>query len=70
MLDIYKTKSDKEVEALKAEIIELKKDKARLDWLADKDNPISGVQLPREIVLSNLDGGLRGMIDAAMELNQ
>ena len=42
-------------------------DTARLDWLADRHNPIGNVQLPREIVEANIDS-LRGAIDAAMKL--
>jgi urocanate hydratase len=63
MLDIYKTKSDKIIE-------QLQKDKERLDWLADVDNTIANVTLPTKIVQENIAGGLRGMIDAAMELDK
>ena len=45
----------------------LLKDKVRLDWLADVDNTISSVQLPRDIVERNL-GSLRDAIDEAMKL--
>lgn len=48
-----------------AELQELLKDKARLDWLADVDNAIGNVQLPTYIVERNL-GSLRDAIDAAM----
>lgn len=48
-----------------AELQELLKDRARLDWLADVNNTIGNVQLPREIVERNLDS-LRKAIDAAM----
>jgi urocanate hydratase len=63
MLDIYKTKNDKIIE-------QLQKDKERLDWLADVDNTIANVMLPTKIVQENIAGGLRGMIDAAMELEK
>jgi len=63
MLDIYKTKSDKLVE-------QLQKDKERLDWLADVNNTIANVMLPTKIVQENISGGLRGMIDAAMQLDK
>lgn len=48
---------------------ELLKDKARLDWLADVNNKIGNVQLPRECTLDNLHD-MRAAIDAAMELEQ
>ena len=63
MLDIYKTKNDKIIE-------QLQKDKDRLDWLADVDNTIANVMLPTKIVQENIAGGLRGMIDAAMEMEK
>jgi urocanate hydratase len=63
MLDIYKTKNDKIIE-------QLQKDKERLDWLADVDNKIANVMLPTKIVQENIAGGLRGMIDAAMEMEK
>lgn len=47
-------------------IEELKRDKSRLDWLADPDNKIAQVLLPREIVERNL-GSLRDAIDESME---
>ena len=50
-----------------AELQELLKDKARLDWLADVNNNIGNVQLPRDIVERNL-GSLRDGIDEAMKL--
>lgn len=43
----------------------LLKDKARLDWLADVNNNIGNVLLPRDIVERNL-GSLRGCIDEGM----
>ncbi len=48
-----------------AELVELQKDKARLDWLADADNTIGNVLLPTDIVERNL-GSLRDGIDEAM----
>jgi hypothetical protein len=50
-----------------AEVIaELRKDKARLDWLADPKTTIGNVVLPREYIMNNLDC-MRSAIDAAME---
>ncbi len=49
------------------ELQELLKDKARLDWLADVNNAIGSVLLPRDIVERNL-GSLRDGIDEAMKL--
>ena len=46
----------------------LQKDKTRLDWLADKNNQLGNVQLPRGAVETNLDS-LRHAIDATMEGN-
>lgn len=43
----------------------LLRDKARLDWLADVNNNIGNVLLPRDIVERNL-GSLRDGIDEAM----
>ena len=51
------------------ETIELKKDKARLDWLADKDQIIGNVQLPTECVRQNFES-LRAAIDCAMDIKQ
>ena len=48
-----------------AELTELLKDKSRLDWLADVNNTIGNVLLPRDIVERNL-GSLRDGIDEAM----
>ena len=56
-----------EVDQLKITFHELLKDKARLDWLADVNNNIGNVQLPRRIVERNL-GSLRDAIDEAMKL--
>lgn len=52
-----------------AELQELQKDKARLDWLADVNNDIGNVLLPTDIVERNL-GSLRDAIDEAMELEE
>lgn len=51
-----------------SEIEELRKDKARIDWLADVNQFIGNVQLPTDCVLQALD--LRQAIDMAMELDQ
>ncbi len=48
-----------------AELQELLKDKERLDWLADVNNSIGNVQLPRDIVERNLHS-MRDAIDEAM----
>lgn len=50
-----------------AELSELQKDKARLDWLADVNNTIGNVLLPTDIVERNL-GSLRDGIDEAMSM--
>lgn len=50
-----------------AELVELQKDRARLDWLADVDNKLGGVTLPRDIVERNLHS-MRDAIDEAMEM--
>lgn len=48
-----------------AELVDLQKDRARLDWLADVNNTIGNVTLPRDIVERNLHS-LRAAIDEAM----
>ena len=48
-----------------ADLQELLKDKARLDWLADVKNTIGNVMLPTDIVERNLSS-LRDAIDEAM----
>lgn len=48
------------------EVQALKRDKERLDWLADPNNNIGNVQLPRVCVERNLHS-LRAAIDCAME---
>ena len=45
---------------------ELRKDKARLDWLADTKNTTGNVTLPREHIMDHPDS-MRAAIDAAME---
>ena len=56
-----------EIDQLKITFHEMIKDKARLDWLADVNNNIGNVLLPRDIVERNL-GSLRDGIDEAMKL--
>lgn len=51
---------------LKDRVAELERDKARLDWLLDRDNNIGEICLPRRCVEENLTDG-RAAIDAAME---
>lgn len=50
------------------ELAELLRDKARLDWLADPDNDIGLVSLPKQAVMANLHS-LRAAIDAAMRMD-
>ena len=50
------------------EIKRLRKDEARIDWLASTEQNIGNVMLPTECVEKELEGGLRGMIDCAMNL--
>ena len=56
-----------EIDQLKIAFHELLKDKARLDWLADADNKLGSVLLPRDIVERNLHG-MRDAIDEAMSI--
>ena len=56
-----------EIEQLELENAELRKDKARLDWLADVDNNIGGVYLPNDCVMQNI-ADMREAIDMAMSL--
>jgi len=49
----------------KRELLELRKDRARLDWLADRDNKVGNVMLPVGAVMNNLHS-MRDAIDAAM----
>lgn len=58
--------SDKLYTEAMEELESLKRDKARLDWLADKNNHIGNVQLPRGVVERNLT--LRDAIDEAMKI--
>lgn len=50
-----------------AEIQELEKDKARIDWLADPTNRVGSVLLPTVCVEANLHC-LRAAIDMAMTM--
>lgn len=52
-----------------AELLELQKDKARLDWLADANQNIGDLILPRDIVERNLHS-MRAAIDEAMVLHK
>jgi hypothetical protein len=45
---------------------QLRKDKARLDWLADPKNTIGNVTLPTQHIMDHPDS-MRAAIDAAME---
>ena len=56
-----------EIDQLKITFHDLLKDRARLDWLADVDNKIGGVTLPRDIVERNLHS-MRDAIDEAMSI--
>jgi hypothetical protein len=47
------------------EIRRLRKDEARMDWLADPSNSIGNVQLPTRFVITNLHS-MRDAIDMAM----
>ena len=57
--------ADEIVTRLERELAEAKKDRARLDWLADPANSIGIVSLPKKYVLNNLHC-MRAAIDAAM----
>lgn len=50
------------------ELQALVNDRERLDWLADRENKIGNVQLPRECVENNLTS-MRGAIDQARRLH-
>ncbi len=52
---------------LHRENAELRKDRERIDWLADPDNEYGNVELPVEIVRRNIHC-LRAVIDEAMEI--
>lgn len=56
-----------ENEQLKRQLIALERDAARLDWLADRDNPFGQVLLPNPAVLMNVHS-LRGAIDTTMQM--
>lgn len=62
-----KTQDAKEVFVPAGELEALRKDKARLDWLADRDNSIGTVVLPSECVERNVHS-MRDAIDDAMQL--
>ena len=57
-----------ECRAIERELAELRKDKERLDWLADRDNCTGQVLLPTGCVQNNLSS-LRDAIDEAMAEN-
>ena len=52
-------------QVLADEVIKLRKDAKRIDWLADVNNRIGNVQLPIECIENNPDS-LRAAIDMAM----
>ena len=52
---------------LQQENAELRKDKERLDWLADVDNEYADLLLPTEIAARNIHS-MRDAIDETMEL--
>lgn len=54
-----------EIDQIKITFHDLLKDRARLDWLADVDNKLGGVTLPRDIVERNLHS-MRAAIDEAI----
>ena len=63
------TRLEKELKELEErELAELRKDKERLDWLADRDNHAGQVLLPTGCVQNNLSS-LRDAIDEAMAEN-
>lgn len=57
------------IRKLQAECDHLRKDAARLDWLADPENQIGEVLLPTEVVEQN-PHSMRDAIDAAMDMQQ
>ena len=64
---LTKAKSEGEFKSLSEAIESSLKDKERLDWLADTNNHVGNVQLPKNHIKNGLEGGLRMMIDLAME---
>lgn len=56
--------AQKEIVRLRIENIALRADADRIDWLADVENTVGNVVLPRHIVEQNI-GSLRQAIDAA-----
>ncbi len=55
------------IDVLRIENAALRADAARIDWLADVDNTVGSVVLPREIVEANISS-LRQAIDAARRM--
>lgn len=64
----YRTDYMAAMEQLRETQKEAEADKARLDWLSERDNPIGNVQLPTVCVMNNLHN-MRGAIDEAMRLD-
>lgn len=58
---------NKLIDELQTKLAKAQKDVERIDFLADKDQWIANVQMPREIVERNLND-LRNAIDEAMDL--
>ena len=56
-----------EIDSLKAQLLLVQADTKRVDFLADKNQLIANVQLPREIVERNLSS-LRDAIDEIVAL--
>ena len=56
-----------EIDQLKITFNELLKDKARIDWLADVNQNMGDLILPRDIVERNLHS-MRAAIDEAMSI--
>lgn len=55
--------------SMRAEVMALRADARRIDWLANPTNAIGNVQLPTACVHANMHS-LRGAIDMAMEIKQ
>ena len=58
-----------EIDDLKAQLLLVQADTKRIDFLADKNQFIANVQLPREIVERNVSS-LRDAIDEAMMIEE
>lgn len=56
------------LQAITAALREGCQDKARLDWLADRNNQIGNVQLPTMCVMNNMQD-MRAAIDEAMQID-